>query len=113
MYQRRLFILNQATLIISINENSIVFGRNHDVIDELNGFKKFMRITHSSQWLIGTDASSYIGCGSAVWIPQVIVESDWGIMLDMVNGPGGPSLNIRHDDTGERFHGRLQMPIFS
>ena len=107
--------IESAALIISINENSIVFGRNHDVIDELNGFKEFMRITHSS-WLIGTDASSYlldVGQRSVDDTTEVIVESDWGIMLDMVNGPGGPSLNIRHDDTGKRFHGRLQMPIFS
>ena len=99
-------IESKQRLLFRSNENSIVFGRNHDVIDELNGFKEFMRITHSSQWLIGTDESTYlldVGQRSVDDTTEVIVESDWGIMLDMVNGPGGPSLNIRHDDTGERF----------
>jgi hypothetical protein len=98
-------IESQERLLFRSNENSIFFGRHSQRMD--SNFDEIMRITNESQWLIGTANSSFtvdVGQNSDNETTDVIFESECCIMVNLLNGNNGPSLNIRYDDTGQRFN---------
>lgn len=87
------------------NRGSVIFGRNA-ANEALPNFSPWMAFTKDSQWLIGTNHSSYlidIGQGSMNDETEVRIESDLGSQIDFNRKDSNVSLQLGYDDTGSRF----------
>ena len=94
------------------NQNDIVFGRNAPSSDA-SGFMPWMTFSKDSQWLIGTNQSSYlidIGQSSSNNDTEFRIESNQGSKIDFNRRLSDVALSLRYDDTGSRFDRSFTSP---